>query len=315
MEQKKNKILKYDMSKFLDYFVRFRKLGVDFTLKQDGSIKSLKWGNDEIVFRNYDEIKKKEKGAGFHISKMVKTDVANFIKNNPNYKDGYTLSVKDIYPQMSKANMVGLVKHKGNMIYSVDINDCYWDTAKNLGFISDLTYYKGLQKKEWKMGRNASIGSLGKTLVVSEFIKGEMVSSEVDESAREFSIIRDRVVSHVHDLFLALLRQLGDDWLMYFTDCVYVSYNKIVEVQEYFEKHGYQSKVNSYDLDSVDVEKGFVQWYDFKTNSTPMHLRKEGAVVNKSYYFCKRQTTLDVIPEDLEAPTNKISNNTDFLNS
>jgi hypothetical protein len=46
-----------------------------------------------------------------------------------------------------------------------------------------------------------------------------------------------------------------------------------------------------------------------------MHLRKEGAVVNKSYYFCKRQTTLDVIPEDLEAPTNKISNNTDFLNS
>lgn len=322
MAKEKKKVLKYDMSKFLDYFERFKRSGFEFILEQDASIKSIKWGDDnEIVFRDYDSLVKKEKDAGFHISRMVKADVLKFNESNPNYGNGHSVIISDIYPEISKANMVGLKKNEGNMIYSVDINDCYWDTAKKLGFISDLTYYKALQKKAWKTGRNASIGSLGKNLVVSKYVNGELVSSEIDKESRKLSIIRDNVVSYVHESFLTLLKQLGDDWLMYFTDCVYVPYNKILEVQEYFKALGYQSKVSTYDLDSVNEKTGLVNWFDFKANLIPKELRKKVDVVNKSYYFSKNQRTLE--PRNfLEAVTAvkqvqnqpRLNDNTDFLN-
>lgn len=310
----KKQVIRLKLTAFRRNFQGFVSSKVDFVLKQDSSTKSIEWGDKIIQFRNFEvEKDRANRSEGFHLTKLVKKDVLKFIEDNPSQVDGQEPLTSDIYLEIAKGNIEALKKNEGKIIYSVDINDCYWDTAFKMGFISSLTYYKGLQKKDWKTGRNAAIGSLGKNLVVSKYENGQLVSSEVDLEGQKLSMVREKVISHVHEAFLALLKRLDTDWLMYFTDCVYVPYNRITEVQEYFKELGYQSKVEAYNLDKVNEETGMVEWFDFKMNATPLELRKKNWVVNKNYFFSKRQRTLEIGGILAELKDSKLQDNTDFL--
>ena len=141
------------------------------------------------------------------MSKFVYKDAKEYILKNPE-----VLKVNDnIDLEIQKANSEGLKKYEGQQIYCVDVNDCYWDTAYNMGFISQETYLRGLQKKEWKTGRNASIGGLSKVVVVSDFKGGIRTTSYQKESEIDLSIIRDAIVKKVHNMFLEVLKQLKNE--------------------------------------------------------------------------------------------------------
>jgi len=110
--------------------------------------------------------------------------------------------------------------------------------------------------------------------------------------------LRDAVVRNVHEMFMKILTELGDDWLMYFTDCVYVPLERVEQVQKYFESCGYQTKVSTYQLDSFD-EQGNVYWHDYQKNRAKM------------FRFNERQFNINKIPMFM---VNKIAPNDDFLN-
>lgn len=205
--------------------------------------------------------------------------------------------------EVQKGNMEGLLKYQGQTIYGVDVNDCYWDTAYKMGFIKQETWLKGLKKKEWKIGRNASIGALNKVTMVIEYTDGVKGKAYAVKSDRKIGVVRNNIIHHVHTMFLELLKQLDNEWLMYFTDCIYVPIDKVKIVQDYFQAKGYQTKVDTYQLDKFEKETGKTEWFDFKKN------------VPKTFQFSQRQFSLErmsYIEQDLLQAG--IKENTDFLN-
>jgi hypothetical protein len=313
MESKNFTLNMKQYNRYLADFINYKE---NFKVIHNGSAIIIECRDMSWRFIDYGGIS----GNGYHLSKFVYEDARNYILNNPNSnnlkpkKEGSLTDNVDL--EVQKANMKGLKKHEGQQIYCVDVNNCYWDTAYKMGFITQTTYLKGLKKKEWKIGRNASIGGLSKVVVESVFVDGIKIESAPIKPEVDLSIIRDSIVSHVHESFLSILKRLGDDWLMYFTDCVYVPLDKVNEVQEYFKELGYHTKVTTYQLDKVNLETGMINWYDYQKNKA------------KGFAFSERQKSLSptrIFGDISNMPKSftfikdiheikKLDNNEDFLN-
>lgn len=238
------------------------------------------FGQDGVTynFTDLDSVK----GKGFHICKKVKQDVEDFIEDNPDYD--YSKYI-DKDEDISMVDVDALKAHVGNAIYSVDINDCYWDTLYKRHFITQKTYLDGLKKcEEWKAGRNASIGALNKSEYIATFINGEKVSDIPMDKNAKMTGIRSEIVGSVNEMFEQLREQVQGKWLMYFTDCVYVKdLDTVKECIAFFDKRKYQVKMETYHLDSVTDNQIF--WHDFKNNKTksfmylsiPSEIPKDGS--------------------------------------
>ena len=201
-------------------------------------------------------------GKGFHICKMVKSDVMKFIEDNPDYE--YT--TKELIDRdLNHVNHDECVKSIGKSVFAVDINDCYWDTIFKLGFITQKTYLNGLKKKEWKTGRNSSIGSLKKDEWVTEYKGSTIIERKPAYNDPRVVAIRTEVRSYVHSMFKELMELLDNRYLMYFTDCLYVGeYKDALTCMKFFESKGYGSKINVYEIDKI--ENSAVYWHDYKKN-------------------------------------------------
>jgi hypothetical protein len=304
---KSNTDFTIDMKKYHRYLADFINSKETFKVVYDGSSISIKWNDKSWRFINYGGVN----GNGYHLCKFVYNDVKDYISKNPDAIKP-NISTYNIDLELQKANFNGLKAHLGKQIYCVDVNDCYWDTAYKMGFISKSTYLRGLKRKEWKTGRNASIGGLSKVVVETTFIDG--IRSDISRVKPEVDLspIRNAIVNKVHDAFLVILKQLNDNWLMYFTDCIYVPLEKITEVREYFSSIGYQTKVSTYNLDIVDEDKNIVYWHDYQKNKA------------KSFRFSERNLAINAIPnyslfkrdeDEFREMANKLTENTDFLNT
>ena len=274
---KQNNKFSIDLNRFPKYFESLKHSKSDFVLRKDGTSLIIECNDKQWKFMSYKGIT----GKGFHLCIPVRADIENFIKDNPNYLDLNNNVSPTIDLEVQKANMNALKKYEGEQIYNIDICNCYWETAHKMGFISLKTYTTGLKNKEWKTGRNASIGALAKVTTVSNYINGELIGSEIEKTGLNLSIIRNNVVNKVHEAFLGVLKELGNEWLMYFTDCVYVPFSKRGVVKEYFERLGYETKESTYQLDNVNLETGMVNWYDYQKSAA------------KGFAFAERQKTLE----------------------
>lgn len=298
MENKKNKREVFTLAiknykRYLNDFIRYTD---KFRVLHDGSTILIEYQDKSWRFIDYGGVS----GRGFHLSKFVRQDVKDFVKKNPNSK--YLKKINDnIDLEIQKANKVALKKYLGKQIYCVDVNDCYWETAHILGFISKSTYQRGLKDKKWKTGRNASLGSLSKVIVASDYVNGIRQEPIIIEDENDLSPIRDSVVRKVHGIFMELLGKLKDDWIMYFTDCVYVPFEKIKEVEDFFDKNGYSVKVSTYQLDKFD-ESGNVCWHDYQKNKA------------KIFSFNQRQFSLEPLPKFMfEIQKSQLKPNNKFL--
>lgn len=272
----------------------------NFRVSNDGSSSMVEWGDTKWRFVDYGNVQ----GKGFHICKYVRDDAKKFIDKINSGELPKLDKVENCDLEIQKGNMAGLLKHRGNQIYCVDVNDCYWDTLYKMGVTTSDTYLRGLKNKDWKTGRNASVGALSKITVVTEYLNGVRGKSEVIDADENMALIRSNVVYRVHNMFLSLLRTMGDDWIMYFTDCVYVPLNKVGVVMDYFKALGYGTKMSTYELDTVDEKTGKVLWHDYQKNRA------------KHFQFSPRQLTLNRanFVEGLVLSANKLKENNAFLN-
>lgn len=199
---------------------------------------------------------------GFHICRFVKQDVLKFIEENPDY-EYKTVFIDE--SEFSGVNHEQAVANVGRTIYSVDVNDCYWDTILKLGFITQKTYNNGMKKKTWKTGRNASIGMLKKDEWVHEYVNGVLVEKRPVQNDPRMVAIRMEIMTYVHFMFKELMELIDNKYVMYFTDCLYVpDYGTALKCMKFFDSKGYGSKIGTYELDKV--ENGTVYWHDYKKN-------------------------------------------------
>ncbi len=240
-----------------------------FEYFSSGSINFIKTSEREWKFIN----SKSNAGHGHHLSRMVKRDINLWLKDNavePNKMD---------YKEQLFC-LDNIQRVIGKSVVLIDINDCYWSTIKILGYITEKTYLSGLQKKEWKMGRNASIGSLAKKSQKTVYKNGTRGSGEIIETLREYQYIRNNIISHIYKLFLELRNILGEDFFMFLTDCVVTTVNKRKLVEDFLISRGYRSKYKTIEFDKVDRVIKKVYWYDYS------EVKK---CKNKYYNYAKHQ--------------------------
>lgn len=224
---------------------------------------------------------------GYFISNLVRKDVSNWLADEKN-----TLIERKRDYVEQKFCLENIEKNVGKLLVSIDINDCYWQTAYNLGYITEKTYGKGLEQKAWKVGRNASIGSLCKAEMITTY-KGGMIMRGDDKKLQRKVIHRDERYQHVrhniigivHDMFIDLARQLGDDFFMFLTDCVFTTIEKKTFVEDFFNQYGYKCKYKTFEFVNIDRNEKTVSWIELKEMDVPKYYR-----YSESQLFMKPQT-------------------------
>lgn len=279
-EYSETKVIKnpQDFKSLKDYLTKTKR---DYGLFQSGTVEEIIYRDVRYLFVDVLECS----GRGFHISSMVQRDIDSWIESNEGALHPYPADYKE---QMF--NVHAIEAYCGQPAVSIDINDCYWRTAYKLGYITEATYMKGKRKKEWKTGRNASIGSLAKSYYYTPFVNGK---PDRKKKVRlpgnpQHAYIRNHVIGYVCDMFLQLHREIGNKFLMFLTDCVFTDYEKLEYVRKYFAKNGYKIKSKPIEFTSVDREKKIIRWLDFDARNDP-HGKNEG----RKYYFYNKAQMID----------------------
>ncbi len=194
--------------------------------------------------------------AGAHLSKLVRKDVEQLVvykQSDPYYGEDPT----SVYasPQNLNASI-------GEYVLQIDIRNCYWKTAYEQGIITKKTYLMGLRKKEWKVGRNAAIGSLDKKKVVTWYEKGKEVDSERYVMHRNYRYARQKVLHRVDKIAKDVINNVcvGGEFLMFITDCFFIKKSAAQKVRDYLAENGYDYSEATVFLTYHFPQKKMVVW-------------------------------------------------------
>lgn len=251
-----------------------------FEYHSSGSINIIKTTEREWKFIN----SKTNAGHGHHLSRMVKKDINLWLLSNeiaPNKRD---------YKEQL-FNLANIERVVGKSVVMIDINDCYWTTIKNLGYITENTFNNGLKKKEWKLGRNASIGSLAKVSQVTLYKNGVLKKNkgELVQSKKEYQYIRNHIISSVYKVFQELNKLLGNDFFMFLTDCVVTTIHKRELVEKFLAGRGYQSKYKTIEFTPLDSVNKRVNWFDYSSVRRDINGTEIGRGKDKYYNYADHQ--------------------------
>jgi hypothetical protein len=251
------------IDKFDAYLKTYQKTKSDFTVVSYGSTKKIIYGKTKFVFSGARQTKKP---TGIHLVALVKKDIDNLIRPVLNeVTQEYEVLYKIPKIPQKKPHLT-FIHHRnldwygaGQEALAIDINHCYWRTAYLLGFITDETYKKGIEKKEYKDGRLIAIGTLAKILTVTEYKDGLKHKEYIDDREyKKYGGFFWAVISKVHILLMELNVTLKEDFLMFLTDCVVIDPCKKDIAISIIEKHGYSCK--EYSLVFTDIDENMVRW-------------------------------------------------------
>jgi hypothetical protein len=133
-----------------------------------------------------------------------------------------------------------------------------------LGYITEETYERGIKVKDWKVGRNACIGGLAKTLVVSDYRNGKVGTRRVERPKAEYQYIRNHIIGHIHTIFNNMFSQMGNAFFMMLTDCLVTTYGNLKYVESELRSNGYRVKHKPLEFTALDKPNRKISWIDFK---------------------------------------------------
>jgi hypothetical protein len=127
---------------------------------------------------------------------------------------------------------------------AIDINNCYWEAAHNLGIIGDKLHKQGYNKVEaYKKGRRAAIGSFNAEKVTERYVNGKKVwETPLSERHRPYNFARVHIISHVFDMAVDICSIIPDALVMFLTDCFFVHPDYEQYIFDELKKRGYSAK-------------------------------------------------------------------------
>ncbi|MFA6570294.1 MAG: hypothetical protein WCT77_03580 [Bacteroidota bacterium] len=239
---------------FFDRALSFAIKGkMDFRVLECGISKFIDVGGYRKRYMDYDI------GQGYHLCNYLKVHIKNRVASGeyvPVNKDN-----NKIDPLCQFLNSDVIESYSGKSVWTIDINNCYWKTAYNIGVMNEDTYNVGMRKnREWKSGRVASIGSLGSVVRESVYEGGEMVGG-IKIYRKPFNVVRLDVLDYVHSVCMDIISGMGSDFIMYLTDCFFVSSAGKEKVIADLERWGYECKESEIKITRVDISKtALVEW-------------------------------------------------------
>ena len=194
--------------------------------------------------------------SGAQLSRMVRNDVEKLVefKQTDEY---FSIDPPSVYVHQQNMN-----SEIGQYAVQIDMRNCYWKTAYTLGIITKQTYLKGLRKKEWKVGRNAAIGSLDKKTIVTYYRNGVEVDSERYLMPRNCRYARQLVLRKVDEMAIGIINEVcnPDEFLMFVTDCFFIKQSAADKVRDYLSAHGYDYSEATILINHHFPQKKMVVW-------------------------------------------------------
>jgi len=240
------------LTKFDSYLKKYISFTSNFTVISYGLTKKIIYGRNHYVFFG---VKGQKRPSGIHLVGLVKKDVDDYIA-----RTGHTLKIPKKLPYTVYVHKNNIAMYDtGVQALAIDINHCYWRTAYILGYITELTYMKGLEKDEYKDGRLIAIGNLGKIIGVTMYENGVKVLENADSSDYiKYGGFYWSIINKMETLMLELIQSLRHDFLMFLTDCIVIPPDKKEQATAIIEKHGYQ--VKEYSLFFTEITEEKVSW-------------------------------------------------------
>ena len=196
---------------------------------------------------------------GVFLTRMVRKEVDTYISKNgiPDTKPFVDVQQFNI----SKIQELCALKRRVPVI-GVDIDKCYWRTANILGYISDELYERGLKTNK-KMGLLVAIGCLNKFPIIKSFEGGEVTHKTRDYAYHNrYSPFYWNIIYHTYQIMMDAYMEFGDDFVMYLTDCLFVTPKRMNDAKKFFLNRGYQTKTHVIDVRKYDGKR--LIWYDNK---------------------------------------------------
>lgn len=224
----------------------------NFMVERSGSFTYLHFDNTRLQYGpdNHGGV------TGAHLSKMVRSDVESLVefKQTDEY---YTFDPPSVY-----VNQENLNRATGEYAYQIDMRNCYWKTAFDIPIISKQTYLKGLRKKEWKVGRNAAIGSLDKKTIITYYREGVEVDSERYLMHRNCRYARQLVLRKIDEIAMGVINNIcaPGEFLMFITDCFFIKSNAVEKVRDYLSSNGYDYSEATIFLTHHFPQKKMIVW-------------------------------------------------------
>ena len=206
-----------------------------FYITRSTSFTKLSYDNKTLTYadRNFGGIK------GAHLSRMVRMDVDKLLPLSA-VPRGAGVDIIT-HPPTVYVNTTSVDRSIEDYIYHIDIKNCYWTFAYRTGIISKLTWLQGLKKRDWKIGRNVSIGSLDKHETVEEWQGDELIDVERIHTPANYKYARLKVINAVNDLALEAIRSvLKEGFVMFLTDCFCIEGSYIKQLGEFLSDKGYE---------------------------------------------------------------------------
>lgn len=225
----------------------------DFVVKRRSSQVSIVHNDKNTTYLFSSSFKK-----GVHLIPLVKKNITSRLdKNEVSIPDNIKVQDKLKYNLFDTHK---IDKYKGRKIVGIDINGCYFNTLFKLGYIDKKTYDYAMSNQEWKLGRNASIGSLNRKTIVETYTDGKLIKSETQYEKEELRLVRVHVISHVWEMLEDFIKKYPSIMLMYLTDCIYVDVKHKELVKSFYIEKGYRTKEKYINL--LDRQQHKITWID-----------------------------------------------------
>jgi hypothetical protein len=195
---------------------------------------------------------------GAFLVQMVQREIDDYIakKGTPQHR-----VVHDV--QMFNLPMIKhRLANRPQPVIGIDINACYWNTAHQLGYISDELHARGLSTAK-KKGLLISIGCLNKKPVIKTYRDGKLVSTRFDEEFySRYSPFYWNIITATQDIMMKSYEQFNQQWYMFLTDCLFVDPKVMKDAQKFLTDMGYSSKIHQIEFKKYDGYK--LHWHDYK---------------------------------------------------
>tara|TARA_B110000858_G_C17686921_1_gene419422 strand:- start:250 stop:930 length:681 start_codon:yes stop_codon:yes gene_type:complete len=220
--------VKENHKEYLDHLIRLKK---DFKIRESVNYAEIVRSDGEKIVST----KNNQFVKGLYLFAMVKRDIERYIAEN-----GY-ITPSDELP----VNYVSDIFNLENKVVGIDMDNAYWTIAYLKGYISENTYNKGLEKKEFKPIRLSALSTLGKGKTYKVYKDGKYEFDEIAKANKELENFYLDIRYSTYGVLLEIANELGDDFHSWKTDCIFFKDNKenINLVRKRLDEFGIESKI------------------------------------------------------------------------
>jgi hypothetical protein len=244
-------------------------------------------GNYELISNMFTHKTFKKSEYTMDELKFIKS-VRSYIKRNeiyllPHFQDNQVFPQDVHYVKVARVPMF----KKFDNVCEVDIDQAYWETAYQLGIISDDIYVKGSKGNISKKARLTALGSLAKKTYNYKF-KGDKLLDTIIDKEPLLENLWFTICKRVSDVMHQVIEELNGDFIFYWVDGIYFQNTKenVAAAMNVFIENGYQSKFKKVNQIYFH-ETGFTvnDYGEIKREFTYPNYNKKGARIDYAENF------------------------------